>query len=194
MMLGWEQELKRHFREYLTILAAHDLGNMALCGGCHIIQTAVRFRLSDVAEELLAIWVSMNIKGNSPTAILASLRSGTWKNHPWMIANLMKKLAQEKGLTISQKLEVHLYAARSLFKIVTFEEKGRTNRDNTEDLNMMWARKVVTHKQACKQLKFHFTEAIKKSSLIQTPTEHEQLLTTQLDNLKKELKKADLEA
>lgn len=145
MRLDWIQahrDLKKHFKQYLTMLASNHLGEIALAGGLHVIDTTIEWGQFSMADEMLRQWIETTMRTCDTESILSFAQTQIRRRHCLPVARLLEECSKPRHKWGQKQFDaqaLRCMALRDLSEIVKNPSKAKTNRAIEETGFASWS-------------------------------------------------------
>lgn len=189
-IVGDQSELERHYQSYLSTLGENKLFQMTLVGGYGVIETAMFWGRHAEAAKLLARWVDAVLVINDAESILPFARSQLAKKRFWTTAKLLEAFSNKRHFLADARFEAEALrcaALHELWKLLRTNDvakKGLIAKVQTDWVASIGKDNLET------MLADSVGEARRSFAGLLEPTESQQALKKQLDEIDQEIKQA----
>lgn len=193
MKLDWIQnnraELQRHFKEYLAILVSHDLDEVALFGGLHVIDSTVEWAQFPAADQLLQQWIGTIVAHGSPESILTFGQTYMKRRHYWSIAMLLDACSK-CSYWEQRRFDAQALKCTSLFTLFEMIQDPSTARTNRAIAQAGWAAWSLGSDNLMRTVDESLTQAKQLFANLDKPTRSQINLKRQLEQIDNKLRQA----
>ncbi len=194
MELDWIQgdhALKKHFKQYLAILAANDLKLMTLVGGQHVIETTIEWRQFSVADHLLHEWVYTAVAINAEKAILHFGESAIRKGRFWTLAKLMEKSLKSSRKWGQKRFNAETLKCMAIHRLYEMLQKPDKIKTSFRIAQSGWVSSSASIDSLLKTLNESIAEAQQTFANLDTPTQKQKALKEELDTISQKIERPE---
>lgn len=188
LILGDQKQLERHYEHYLSTLRENKLFQMTLVGGYGVIETAMfRGRRAEAAK-LLTRWVDAVLVINDAESILPFARRQLAKNRLWTTIKLLESFSEKYHSRVNARFEADVLKCTALgelcklLRTTDVAKKGLIAKVQTDWVASIGKDDLET------MLAAGMGEARRSFAGLLEPTESQQALKAQLDQIGEEIK------
>lgn len=189
LQLGWllgdPNELERSLKDYLALLAANHLNRMVLFGGQNVVETTVRWGQRGTGDRLLRLWLDSGVSHNDVTSVLEFGTASLVKGHFWTLAELMNRILENPGLSMSQRFVTQATCCLALARIRATKERRDTDGTDLATAQKRWMMAHCSDEALGERIQRVIEEAHRSYALLDKPAREEQILKHQLDAIRR---------
>lgn len=190
-MLGHTARLERDFQQYVSLLAANDLGRMVFVGGQHAIEMTIRWGQVAVADRLLEAWLDTAMSRNDVESALdfagVSIRRGRF----WTIVKLMDKVLETPQLSPSQRFVAQALRCAGLARVYEMVEDPDHIKTELGIAQAWWVSSQMSTESLRRDLRQGMCEAKQLFAGLDQPTRQHKVLRAQLEKVQLDTQNAE---
>jgi len=184
-VLGDVDKLSRYFEDYLSLLAAHQLYQMVLIGGQHVVETTMLWGYLDAADTLLSQWAKHAVSVCDHHSVVqftyTDLRSGRF----WLPVKLMEKVLDENPNDPDVCFEANSLRCSALYSLhAQLQHPERLKRD-LDKTQITWVSRSMDGERLLFVAEDGSAKAKASFAKLSEPSQFQKALMAQLTTLEK---------
>jgi hypothetical protein len=184
-MLGDVDLLTEHYQEYLALLASHNLTNMLLTGGRHVIETTILWGYLDAADTLLRTWAERAASSCGVRSLIRFASSTIQSGRLWLPLTLMEKVIEEEPGSLDISFEAQSLRCVALHTLCGRLQQAELLKRELDIMEIGWVSRTMDSERLASAARASLTKAKASFGRLPGPNGQQKALMTQLTKYEK---------